>query len=405
MGKIADRLAQRNDPTRVAARTLVKYAAAAANTDSDEDIDQVQGLMNALLASMPPEDFDQFQGVLEEEVMARHDADDVARALSTTLQVACEFAEHAQEGTTQLCALPLMVIDSPRRQDLNLSEAQLQSITAVLHEHCLVEPEARLTPCPTLLRIEDASGLMAGHVFRLIRHLNNDDVPSATQVLEEGVAAARQAMGESGESEEAHSDSDEGRHLTLGVLVFAVTSDDLEVFPLTSEFDAVTDAEDVTAEAEDEAYADLRHILTRASAEIAKILGAEEVRLVAEPRGWAAGVRSALQAERSICTQIALRDTAAEHAGGDETALCVDTESLRLDENEFGQPAIFVPVLLKKSRAEVAELQWPLMPPETPVECMDDLTQFFETAGVAMLSDLPAKPDKPAFSVISNTRH
>lgn len=404
MGKIADRLAQRNDPTRVAARTLVKYAALAAQSQDGDDIDQVQGLMNGFLATLSPEDFEQFQNVFTEEAEARHDAPDVLAALSTTVQVGCEFVDSELE-TTQLCALPLMVIDSPQRRNLTLSEAQLEAVGSVLRNHYLVETDARLTLSPTLLRLEDASNMMVGQVFRLNRHLAAEDAAGVADLMASVTGAVRRSMGEPAIEDEPPSPAHEGRHLTLGVLIFAVTSDDLEVFPLTAELDAVTDAEDVTQAAEDEAYEDLRLVLGSVGSEFATILGAEEVRVLSEPRGWASGLRSALLAERGVCVQMALRDAANEHANGNEDALCVDTESLRLTETEYGAPAVSVPVLLKKTRAVVSELVWPLLPPETPMEGIDDLSGFLEADGVAQLSDLPAKPDKPSFSVVSNTRH
>jgi len=397
MGKIADRLARRNDPLYAQAKNIVRAASAYSLAYDDEQFDRLIEQIEPALQSLPGPEFDRLLELAFDAAEPRRDGEDVAYAIDDALEQLCETLPGDGEAPDgYLVALPL-VVEGCNAWQIPVAASQVEGALQALKEFGLVVDDAKVTFLPRVLGALEGDILLHGEVYWLTRLL-------AQQRFEEAEQVVRQARARAGLEplpEGASKDAAVG-YASVGVLVAFVASADSEPFPLAMELnhalgesvgDEGSENDDEIGTPVTQAFEDVRSVLATAAARLAKALTVSSLTLLDPPEGWFSGVFAARRLERETRARMWLLDIAKQHADAKLEVLCFGDDV----NPPTAQRAWFeVHVHLKADRKLLGSYAWHPLSHENDDDCFDALSDFLDSTGLKTLSetDSPAQAAK-----------
>jgi len=389
MGKIADRLARRNDPLYAQAKNIVRAASAYSLAYDDEEFDRLIEQIEPALQSLPAPEFDRLLELAFDAAEPRRDGEDVAYAIDDALEQLCEtLPGNGEAPDGYLVALPLVVEDCNAAWQIPVAAPQVEGAVQALKEFGLVVDDAKVTFLPRVLGALEGDILLHGEVYRLTRLLAQQRFEEAEQVLRQ----ARARVGLELPPEGTSKDASVGQ-ASVGVLVAFVTSADSEPFPLAMELnhalgesvdDEGSEDDDEIGPAVKQAFEDVRSVLATAAERLAKALAVSSLTLLDPPEGWFSGVFAARRLERETRARMWLLDIAEQHADGKLEVLCFGDHV----EPPTARRAWFeVHVHLKADRKLLGSHAWHPLSHENDDDCFDALSDFLDSTGLKTLSE------------------
>jgi len=399
MGKIADRLARKNDPLYGQAKEIVRAASTYVQVYGDDEFDALLSKLEVPLRELSPGQFDRLLSMAFDSAEPRCDAEDVVEVIEDALGQLCEMVLGANGRLDgYLVAIPV-VVHAAVSWGLAVSETDGR-IAQALIDTGLVVDDAEVSLLPRLLGAMEADILLHGEIYRLARLMAEGRMDEADELIHQ----AHDRVGMELPTSLPTTTDGASRFPSVGVIVAFVNSADAEPFPLAMELNHALEMthdderifDDAAEAAADQAFEDVRAELVKAADVLARALGVSELILLDPPEDWFAGAATARRFERQTGARTWLNELANSHAAGDMGALCLDDDLQPIDAHDSW---FEIRVRLIAGRHVIGSHMWHPLMFETLDECFEALNDFLDSAGLPTIDELDAATAAP------RTRH
>jgi hypothetical protein len=385
MGRLAQRLARRHHPLYESAKELVRLAADESRElyEADEDLEEV---LDAHLAELDSDDFDELLSLAVEESELLTDGEDVkGYILSVVHETAQSFVSDTGYARCHLFALPLVVGNYKSVGEAVLTTEQCEAVIEALRGSELVAVDSFIGLLPRLLPAAVAEQLRFGDVHAVTRALGDDDADRALGCVEEHwkLSGTQGRLG----NEDVES---------IGVLLGVVDCDEEAPFVVAKlaevEHKHLPCAADPNyAQAHQELHADLQEHLDDFAQALSLVLDGASVSVPVPVDAFYDNQSVGFMMERETTARRELKTLADEHCGGDLTALT-------LHQPGVDQGLLAYPVHRKVDGTLLGLLHWPDARDESLASAMVRMFHLMHALGIRpefKLESVDSEPSGP----------